>query len=68
MLLQQNLTASIDAPTTTTSDAAPLILLAEDNAANINTTTAYLTAKGYYLMVAKNGIEAVIWPKLTIPI
>lgn len=54
-----NLTASIDAPTTTTSDAAPLILLAEDNAANINTTTAYLTAKGYYLMVAKNGIEAV---------
>lgn len=38
---------------------APLILLAEDNAANISTITAYLTAKGYSLMVAQNGLEAV---------
>ncbi|MGP1386580.1 MAG: PAS domain S-box protein [Thainema sp.] len=35
-----------------------LILLAEDNEANINTTTAYLSAKGYQLIVARNGHEA----------
>lgn len=38
---------------------APTILLAEDNEASINTTTAYLTAKGYSLILAKNGVEAV---------
>jgi PAS domain S-box-containing protein len=38
---------------------APLILLAEDNEANVQTTTAYLTAKGYRLVVAQNGHGAV---------
>ncbi|TVQ10409.1 MAG: PAS domain S-box protein [Leptolyngbya sp. DLM2.Bin27] len=38
---------------------APLILLVEDNAANVSTITAYLTAKGYSLIVAQNGLEAV---------
>ncbi|WOD36987.1 PAS domain S-box protein [Nodosilinea sp. E11] len=38
---------------------APLILLAEDNAANVSTITAYLTAKDYSLIVAPNGLEAV---------
>lgn len=45
----------------------PLILLAEDNDANINTTTAYLTAKGFYLVVAKNGLEAVNLAQTTNP-
>lgn len=58
--------SSTTALTTSTEDlapldstTAPLILLAEDNEANINTTTAYLKAKGYNLIVANNGTEAV---------
>ncbi len=38
---------------------AALILLAEDNEANISTFTSYLTAKGYRLILAENGQEAV---------
>jgi CheY-like chemotaxis protein len=38
---------------------APLILLAEDNETNIETTTHYLEAKGYRLLLAFNGTEAV---------
>ena len=38
---------------------APVLLLAEDNEANISTTTSYLEAKGYRLIVARNGLEAV---------
>ena len=37
----------------------PLILLAEDNAANIEAITDYLQAKGYRLLAAKNGKEAI---------
>jgi CheY-like chemotaxis protein len=40
-------------------DNAPLILLAEDNEANIQTFTSYLTAINYRLVVARNGREAV---------
>ncbi|MEO1133801.1 MAG: response regulator, partial [Cyanobacteria bacterium J06639_1] len=40
-------------------DASPLILMAEDNEANINTISSYLKAKGYRLIFAKNGNEAV---------
>jgi len=40
-------------------NTAPLILLAEDNEANIATLSAYLTAKGYDLVVARNGLEAI---------
>ncbi len=36
-----------------------VILLAEDNESNINTFSSYLTAKGYQLMVAVNGWEAI---------
>jgi PAS domain S-box-containing protein len=36
-----------------------LILLAEDNEANIVTVGDYLTAKGYQVVVARNGVEAV---------
>jgi predicted ATPase/signal transduction histidine kinase/CheY-like chemotaxis protein/tRNA A-37 threonylcarbamoyl transferase component Bud32 len=39
--------------------AAPLILLAEDNEANINMFSSYLETKGYRLTVAKNGREAI---------
>jgi Response regulator receiver domain len=39
--------------------AAPLILLAEDNLANISTIAGYLEAKGYRILLAYNGQEAV---------
>ncbi len=38
---------------------APLILLAEDNEANIQTFHAYLSAYEYDVILAKNGVEAV---------
>jgi signal transduction histidine kinase len=38
---------------------APLILLAEDNEANIQTFNAYLSAYEYDVILAKNGVEAV---------
>ncbi|MBD2148818.1 response regulator [Pseudanabaena sp. FACHB-1277] len=38
---------------------APLILIAEDNEANIQTFTSYLTATNYRIVVAKDGKEAV---------
>jgi len=34
-------------------------LLAEDQEANINTIVSYLTAKGYRVILAKNGAEAI---------
>jgi signal transduction histidine kinase/CheY-like chemotaxis protein len=36
-----------------------LILLAEDNEANISTFSSYLIAKGYKMILAKNGQEAI---------
>ncbi|WP_271255080.1 PAS domain S-box protein [Pseudanabaena sp. Chao 1811] len=39
--------------------APPLILLAEDNEANIITISSYLQAKGYRLIIAKDGKESV---------
>lgn len=38
---------------------SPLILLAEDNEANITTFSNYLESRGYRLMIAKTGQEAV---------
>ncbi len=38
---------------------AALILLAEDNEANIRTVSRYLQRKGYQLIVARNGVEAI---------
>ncbi|OCR01024.1 hypothetical protein BCD67_16735 [Oscillatoriales cyanobacterium USR001] len=37
----------------------PLILMAEDNEANISTVSSYLEAKGYRLVLAKHGQEAI---------
>lgn len=39
--------------------ANPLILLAEDNEANIGTVSSYLQAKGYRILLAKNGQQAI---------
>lgn len=39
--------------------AKPVILLAEDNAANIDTFCSYLTAFGYQIIIANNGMEAI---------
>jgi PAS domain S-box-containing protein len=36
-----------------------LILIAEDNEANISTVSSYLRAKGYRILLAKNGQEAI---------
>ncbi len=36
-----------------------LIMLAEDNQANINTMSGYLESRGYRLVVAKNGQQAI---------
>ncbi|GBO56105.1 circadian input kinase A [Pseudanabaena sp. lw0831] len=38
---------------------SPLILIAEDNEANISTFSSYLNAKGYRLLIARNGQEAI---------
>jgi PAS domain S-box-containing protein len=37
----------------------PLILLAEDNEVNINTFSSYLTNKGYRILLAQNGQDAI---------
>ena len=37
----------------------PRILLAEDNETNVTTFTQYLTAKGFEIIVAGNGREAI---------
>ncbi|MBE9101572.1 response regulator [Vacuolonema iberomarrocanum] len=41
------------------SQASPLILLAEDNEANISTISNYLKAKGYRILVANDGKNAI---------
>ena len=46
-------------PTNQGSEDLPLILLAEDNEANILTISRYLKAKGYQIILAKNGQEAI---------
>ncbi|MCA9918972.1 MAG: response regulator [Anaerolineales bacterium] len=42
-----------------TAVSHPIILLAEDHEANINTFSSYLIAKGFDLILARNGLEAV---------
>ncbi|MGE5655980.1 MAG: PAS domain S-box protein [Actinomycetota bacterium] len=46
---------------------APLILLAEDNEANIMSLSSYLEAKGYRLLVAKNGETAIALAQSKLP-
>jgi PAS domain S-box-containing protein len=40
-------------------NSSPLILIAEDNEANISTLTDYLEANGYRILIAMNGEEAI---------
>ncbi|MEH2026407.1 GAF domain-containing protein [Nostoc sp.] len=49
----------LDSPPANDSHPAPLILLAEDNQANISTVSSYLGAKGYQILLATNGQEAI---------
>ena len=46
---------------------ASLLLLAEDNEANIETLSSYLGAKGYDIVVAKDGLEAINFANLYLP-
>jgi PAS domain S-box-containing protein len=64
--LASSTVGSIDTPESSEGDglsaasgSAPLILLAEDNEANITTVSSYLVAKGYRVMIARDGVEAV---------
>ncbi len=41
------------------AQTAPLILLAEDNPVNVSTFRDYLLARGYQVVVARNGLEAI---------
>ena len=53
--------------TTQVLEKSPLILLAEDHEANIITTSRYLKAKGYQIILAGNGQEAIDQAKLHDP-
>ena len=52
-------TSALVVPAGQESEDAPLILIAEDNEANIRSISGYLVAKGFRLAVARNGGEAV---------
>jgi CheY-like chemotaxis protein/anti-sigma regulatory factor (Ser/Thr protein kinase) len=45
----------------------PKILLADDNQGNINTLSHYLEAKGYRIIVARNGSEAITRAREELP-
>ena len=47
--------------------AQPLVLLAEDHEANVITFSKYLTAKGFDLILARNGLEVVARAKANKP-
>jgi PAS domain S-box-containing protein len=54
-------TDKLDAPANPQDEAtaSPIVLLAEDNEASIATMFDYLTVKGYQVVVARNGTEAI---------
>jgi len=52
-------TESIVNPHQSESVISPVVLLAEDNEANIGTFSSYLEVKGYRIILAKNGKELV---------
>ncbi|MGL4379074.1 MAG: PAS domain S-box protein, partial [Microcoleaceae cyanobacterium] len=47
--------------------SSPLILLAEDNEANIMTFSSYLKAKGFRILLAQNGQDAIDFAKVHSP-
>ncbi|MBE9176162.1 PAS domain S-box protein, partial [Synechocystis salina LEGE 06155] len=59
ILTEQSISPSpVSAPPLSSRDS-PLLLLAEDNEANIKTVSSYLKVKGYRISLAKNGLEAI---------
>lgn len=56
-------------PTAITMDQPrpPVILLVEDNEANVNTISSYLKAKNYQILLAKDGVQAIEMAKLHRP-
>ncbi|MBO3457224.1 CBS domain-containing protein [Aetokthonos hydrillicola Thurmond2011] len=55
-----SLTSQVYSPTINERiSLAPVILLAEDNEANISTISSYLKAKGYRILLANNGQQAI---------
>ncbi len=54
-------------PTQPTGIGAASILIAEDNEANIMTISSYLGGKGYQLLVARNGHEAIELAQSSLP-
>jgi PAS domain S-box-containing protein len=50
-------------PSLETGTRQPLLLLAEDNMANVDVISSYLSAKGYKVITAKDGLEAVAYAK-----
>jgi PAS domain S-box-containing protein len=54
----QDRSLPLDSPNTS-GLTSPLILIAEDNEANIMTISSYLVAKGYRIVLAHNGQEAI---------
>jgi CheY-like chemotaxis protein len=49
--------------TPNTASSVPLVLLVEDNEANINTISSYLKAKGYQILSAKDGQSGIALAK-----
>ncbi|MCE2887170.1 MAG: PAS domain S-box protein [Pseudanabaena sp.] len=48
-------------------NSSPLVLIAEDNEANISTLTDYLEANGYQIIIAMNGEEAIALARINHP-
>ena len=59
--------SKFESPLTHQPTKIPLILIVEDNEINIITISGYLQAKGYRLIVAKNGQEAIALAKAHLP-
>ncbi|MDX2212313.1 MAG: PAS domain S-box protein [Oculatellaceae cyanobacterium bins.114] len=59
--------SSGEAIATLDENPLPNILLAEDNEANINTVSSYLGVKGYSVLVARNGQEAIALAQIHYP-
>ncbi|MBC1221903.1 GAF domain-containing protein [Nostoc sp. UCD121] len=65
---EPGVTSERDSPSTEeAASLTPLILLAEDNEANISTVSSYLQAKGYRIVLAQNGQEAINVAKIHNP-
>jgi signal transduction histidine kinase/DNA-binding response OmpR family regulator len=58
---------ALSAPGSEQSTTRPLVLLAEDNEANITTLSDYLRVKGYRVVVARTGYEAIARTQELVP-